>query len=128
MGSHNPEKHRSFRQRERHLHRDGDTAREFARRVEAGMVGINVPIPVPLAFYSFGGWKRSLLNENDHVTLADRDSRGRRFRHADHEVGRREEERRKIHPLSLGAYSPYEEGDPAGVIEREPTVSGRLPG
>ena len=75
--------------------RDGDTAREFARRVEAGMVGINVPIPVPLAFYSFGGWKRSLLNENDHVTLADRDSRGRRFRHADHEVGRREEERRK---------------------------------
>ena len=50
MGSHNPEKHRSFRQRERHLHRDGDTAREFARRVEAGMVGINVPIPVPLAF------------------------------------------------------------------------------
>ena len=98
MGSHNPEKHRSFRQRERHLHRDGDTAREFARRVEVGMVGINVPIPVPLAFYSFGGWKRSLLNENDHVTLADRDSRGRRFRHADHEVGRREEERRKENP------------------------------
>ena len=44
--------------------RDGDTAREFARRVEAGMVGINVPIPVPLAFYSFGGWKRSLLGDH----------------------------------------------------------------
>jgi malonate-semialdehyde dehydrogenase (acetylating)/methylmalonate-semialdehyde dehydrogenase len=43
--------------------RDGDTAREFARRVEAGMIGINVPIPVPVAFYSFGGWKRSLFGD-----------------------------------------------------------------
>ncbi len=41
--------------------RDGDTARDFARRVQAGMVGINVPIPVPMAFHSFGGWKRSLF-------------------------------------------------------------------
>jgi malonate-semialdehyde dehydrogenase (acetylating)/methylmalonate-semialdehyde dehydrogenase len=41
--------------------RDGGTAREFCRRVSAGMVGINVPIPVPLAFHSFGGWKRSLF-------------------------------------------------------------------
>ena len=39
--------------------RDGDTARDFGRRVQAGMVGINVPIPVPMAFHSFGGWKRS---------------------------------------------------------------------
>jgi len=39
--------------------RDGDAARTFANRVQAGMVGINVPIPVPMAFYSFGGWKRS---------------------------------------------------------------------
>src|SRR3990172_3400949 len=37
--------------------RDGDTAREFAGRVEVGMIGINVPIPVPVAFYSFGGWR-----------------------------------------------------------------------
>ncbi|HEU5360867.1 MAG TPA: aldehyde dehydrogenase family protein, partial [Candidatus Deferrimicrobiaceae bacterium] len=44
--------------------RDGDTAREFCRRVEAGMVGINVPIPVPLAYYSFGGWKRSLFGDH----------------------------------------------------------------
>ena len=39
--------------------RDGDAAREFADRVECGMVGINVPIPVPVAYHSFGGWKRS---------------------------------------------------------------------
>jgi malonate-semialdehyde dehydrogenase (acetylating)/methylmalonate-semialdehyde dehydrogenase len=42
---------------------DGGTAREFARRVRAGMVGINVPIPVPMAFHSFGGWKRSLFGD-----------------------------------------------------------------
>lgn len=41
--------------------RDGGAARAFARRVQAGMVGINVPIPVPMAFHSFGGWKRSLF-------------------------------------------------------------------
>jgi malonate-semialdehyde dehydrogenase (acetylating)/methylmalonate-semialdehyde dehydrogenase len=39
--------------------RDGDSAREFADGVEVGMVGINVPIPVPVAYHSFGGWKRS---------------------------------------------------------------------
>jgi len=39
--------------------RDGDTARDFAAKVNVGMVGINVPIPVPVAYYSFGGWKRS---------------------------------------------------------------------
>jgi malonate-semialdehyde dehydrogenase (acetylating)/methylmalonate-semialdehyde dehydrogenase len=41
--------------------RDGGAAREFTRRVTAGMVGINVPIPVPMAFHCFGGWKRSLF-------------------------------------------------------------------
>lgn len=44
--------------------RDGGAAREFVRRVEAGMVGVNVPIPVPMAFYAFGGWKRSLLGDS----------------------------------------------------------------
>lgn len=44
--------------------RDGDTARSFAHRVQAGMVGINVPIPVPMAFHSFGGWKRSLFGDH----------------------------------------------------------------
>jgi len=39
--------------------RDGDAARSFAANVNVGMVGINVPIPVPLAYHSFGGWKRS---------------------------------------------------------------------
>jgi malonate-semialdehyde dehydrogenase (acetylating)/methylmalonate-semialdehyde dehydrogenase len=43
---------------------DGNTAREFARRVLSGMVGINVPIPVPMAFHSFGGWKRSLFGDH----------------------------------------------------------------
>jgi malonate-semialdehyde dehydrogenase (acetylating) / methylmalonate-semialdehyde dehydrogenase len=47
--------------------RDGDVAREFAARVNVGMVGINVPIPVPLAYYSFGGWKRSAFGDaNQH--------------------------------------------------------------
>lgn len=44
--------------------RDGGTAREFARRVKIGMVGINVPLPVPMAFNSFGGWKRSLFGDH----------------------------------------------------------------
>ena len=43
--------------------RDGDVAREFASNIQVGMVGINVPIPVPLAFHSFGGWKRSLFGD-----------------------------------------------------------------
>ena len=41
--------------------RDGDAARQFAHSIQVGMVGINVPIPVPMAFHSFGGWKRSLF-------------------------------------------------------------------
>jgi malonate-semialdehyde dehydrogenase (acetylating)/methylmalonate-semialdehyde dehydrogenase len=44
--------------------RDGDTAMDFAHRVQAGMVGVNVPIPVPMAFHSFGGWKRSLFGDH----------------------------------------------------------------
>ena len=43
---------------------DGRIAREFARRIEVGMVGINVPLPVPMAFHSFGGWKRSLFGDH----------------------------------------------------------------
>ena len=41
--------------------RDGDTARNFCANVQVGLVGVNVPIPVPMAFHSFGGWKRSLF-------------------------------------------------------------------
>jgi malonate-semialdehyde dehydrogenase (acetylating)/methylmalonate-semialdehyde dehydrogenase len=49
--------------------RDGDSARDFASRVQTGMVGINVPIPVPLAYHSFGGWKRSAFGDtNQHGT------------------------------------------------------------
>lgn len=43
--------------------RDGDAARAFSSQVQAGMVGINVPIPVPMAYHSFGGWKRSLFGD-----------------------------------------------------------------
>ncbi|MES2938174.1 MAG: CoA-acylating methylmalonate-semialdehyde dehydrogenase [Pseudomonadota bacterium] len=43
--------------------RDGNVAREFARRVQVGMVGINVPIPVPMAWHGFGGWKKSLFGD-----------------------------------------------------------------
>lgn len=41
--------------------RDGDAARQFCEQIQVGMVGVNVPIPVPMAFHSFGGWKRSLF-------------------------------------------------------------------
>jgi malonate-semialdehyde dehydrogenase (acetylating)/methylmalonate-semialdehyde dehydrogenase len=44
--------------------RSGNSAREFVKRIEVGMVGINVPIPVPMAFHSFGGWKRSLFGDH----------------------------------------------------------------
>lgn len=44
--------------------RDGDAARDFTNRVQAGMVGVNVPIPVPVAYHSFGGWKRSLFGDH----------------------------------------------------------------
>ena len=47
--------------------RDGDAARDFAAQVKVGMVGVNVPIPVPLAYYTFGGWKRSGFGDlNQH--------------------------------------------------------------
>ncbi|MBL1437368.1 MAG: CoA-acylating methylmalonate-semialdehyde dehydrogenase [Rhodobacteraceae bacterium] len=47
--------------------RDGDTARDFASRINVGMVGINVPIPVPLAYHTFGGWKKSAFGDlNQH--------------------------------------------------------------
>jgi malonate-semialdehyde dehydrogenase (acetylating)/methylmalonate-semialdehyde dehydrogenase len=49
--------------------RDGDTARDFASRINIGMVGINVPVPVPLAYHSFGGWKASAFGDlNQHGT------------------------------------------------------------
>ena len=49
--------------------RDGDTARDFANRINIGMIGINVPIPVPLAYHTFGGWKKSGFGDlNQHGT------------------------------------------------------------
>ena len=44
--------------------RDGGTAREFVRQIQVGMVGVNVPLPVPMAFNSFGGWKKSLFGDH----------------------------------------------------------------
>ena len=47
--------------------RDGDTARDYCQRVQAGMVGVNVPIPVPVSYHTFGGWKRSAFGDlNQH--------------------------------------------------------------
>jgi malonate-semialdehyde dehydrogenase (acetylating) / methylmalonate-semialdehyde dehydrogenase len=47
--------------------RDGDAARDFVSRVQVGMVGVNVPIPVPIAYHTFGGWKRSGFGDlNQH--------------------------------------------------------------
>ena len=82
--------------------RDGDTARDFVNRVQVGMVGVNFPIPVPLAYHTFGGWKRSgfgdlnqhgpeldpfLYEDQDsHLAVANRDERGCGVRHSDHEV------------------------------------------
>ena len=43
--------------------RDGDVGRSYANKIKVGMVGINIPIPVPMAFHSFGGWKRSLFGD-----------------------------------------------------------------
>ena len=50
--------------------RDGGVARDFVERIKVGMVGVNVPIPVPMAFHSFGGWKRSLFGDK-HVHGAE---------------------------------------------------------
>ncbi len=82
--------------------RDGDTARDFVNKVQVGMVGVNFAIPVPLAYHTFGGWKRSgfgdlnqhgpeldpLLHENQNrdVTLADRYERRRGIRDPHDEV------------------------------------------
>jgi malonate-semialdehyde dehydrogenase (acetylating)/methylmalonate-semialdehyde dehydrogenase len=47
--------------------RDGDAARDFASKAQTGMIGVNVPIPTPLAYYTFGGWKRSMFGDlNQH--------------------------------------------------------------
>jgi malonate-semialdehyde dehydrogenase (acetylating)/methylmalonate-semialdehyde dehydrogenase len=47
--------------------RDGDAARDFASKVQVGMVGVNIPIPVPVSYYTFGGWKRSGFGDlNQH--------------------------------------------------------------
>ena len=80
----------------------GEAARTFTQGVQAGMVGVNVPIPVPMAFHSFGGWKRSLFGplhvhgpgrrallhaaQDGHVALADRAPGKCAIRHADDEV------------------------------------------
>ena len=87
--------------------RDGDTARDFVNRVQVGMVGVNFAIPVPLAYHTFGGWKRSGFgdlnqhgpelhpflhqDQNRDVALAHRDQRRRGICHSDDEVRRAKE-------------------------------------
>jgi malonate-semialdehyde dehydrogenase (acetylating)/methylmalonate-semialdehyde dehydrogenase len=53
-----------LRERDGDLHELGQAARIFQRHVEVGMIGVNIPIPVPMAFYSFGGWKDSLFGDH----------------------------------------------------------------
>ena len=57
---------------------DGGVARAFARQIKVGMVGINVPIPVPMAWHSFGGWKRSLFG--DHHAYGEEGIRYSRYK------------------------------------------------
>ena len=60
--------------------RDGGAARKFQNEIQVGMVGINVPIPVPMAFYSFGGWKDSLFGDMSvHGRKACASTRGPRW-------------------------------------------------
>ena len=82
--------------------RDGDAARDFASRVQVGMVGVNVPIPVPIAYYTFGGWKASAFgdlnqhgpdafrflyqDQDRHLALAERHQGRRGFCHTDDEL------------------------------------------
>ena len=47
-----------------HIRPRSEVARDFAREIEVGMVGVNVPIPVPMAFHSFGGWRNSLFGDH----------------------------------------------------------------
>jgi malonate-semialdehyde dehydrogenase (acetylating)/methylmalonate-semialdehyde dehydrogenase len=54
----------SLRQRHRAVHSGGEAARRFQREVRVGMIGVNVPIPVPMSYYSFGGWKDSLIGDS----------------------------------------------------------------
>jgi hypothetical protein len=79
--------------------RDGNVAREFSRRIQVGMVGINVPIPVPMAWHGFGGWKRSLFGDmhaygeegvrfyTKQKSIMQKHAQGRRVRDADREIG-----------------------------------------
>jgi malonate-semialdehyde dehydrogenase (acetylating)/methylmalonate-semialdehyde dehydrogenase len=53
-----------YANRTANITRNGDAARDFADKIEVGMVGINVPIPVPVAYHSFGGWKRSIFGDH----------------------------------------------------------------
>ena len=96
---------------------DGNVAREFARRIQVGMVGINVPIPVPMAWHGFGGWKRSLFGDmhaygeegvrfyTKQKSIMQRwpesNAQGRRVRDADVEVSARGEVSRGSELLGL---------------------------
>jgi hypothetical protein len=98
--------------------RDGDTARDFASRINIGMVGVNVPIPVPLAYHTFGGWKKSVFGDLNPA------------RHGQFPVLHPDQDRHR--PLALGA--SRKAGVPlqadglthgAGRVRTRPTLSRR---
>ena len=124
--------------------RDGGAAREFTRRVAAGMVGVNVPIPVPMAFHSFGGWKRSLfgplhMHGPDGVRFYTRlktvtarwpeGSRGRRVHDADDEVAARSAAREEAHHAPEREEDDGREQEPgadAEAVERTARAAAHL--
>ena len=77
--------------------RDGGAARRFEREVEVGMVGINVPIPVPVAWHSFGGWKASLFGD-----APDLRARGHPLLHATRRSSPRDGPTRRPSAIDLG--------------------------
>jgi len=115
--------------------RDGDTARDFASRINIGMVGINVPIPVPLAYYTFGGWKKSgfgdlnqhgadslLYKDQDrHLALAVRHQGRRRVCYPDHELEGVPIDRKFSRPIWI---SHFQKNKPPFLIWRK--VSPRI--
>ena len=129
--------------------RDGDAAREFARHVQVGMVGINVPIPVPMAWHGFGGWKRSLFGDlhaygEEGVRFYTRqkaimqrwpadDRQGRRLRDADGTLKRRAGPRRtrarpaSAAPSCIRAGSPHVFGVGAFRRSSPPRPAGDRP-
>jgi hypothetical protein len=104
--------------------RDGDAARDFANRINIGMVGINVPIPVPLAYHTFGGWKKSVFGDlNQHGPDAFRSTPAPR---RSPRAGPRASRKAASSP-SRGDGVPFWQGEDTGLASYRLTVFDNLP-